>query len=236
MEVAMHHPVRMALYMNHLDPEDQKAVRRWSARIAVVYCASALFLFAMVATKISIPDPQAGAMERESATGIFGVTPLVGMSSAIAAEPVGMTQCAARDLRIVISIEAHGEAQDVPGDKLADAFFTLINARKACAAGRSDEALATYDSIVLASETPRTGWFTPACAKQDLRAFATIEERGEVAGVPTERLAEAGLKYLQARILCLSGQEDEGVAVYRSIIDFEAPALNAENTIERVRQ
>jgi hypothetical protein len=226
----MHHPVRMALYMNHLDPEDQRAVRRWSARLAVGCCASALFLFTVVATRISMPDPHAGAMDRDRTTGIFGV----GMSSAIAAEQVDMTECASRDLRIVISIEAHGEAQDVSADKLADAFFTRINARKACAAGRVEAALATYDSIVLASDTPRTGWFTPACAKQDLRAFATIEERGEVVGTPIERLADAGLNYLQARTFCLSGQEDEGIALYQNIIDFEAPVLNARKTIERV--
>jgi hypothetical protein len=87
-----------------------------------------------------------------------------------------------------------------------------------------------------ASDTARTGWFTPACARQDLRALATIEERGEVAGVSTEQLADAGLKFLQARILCLSGQENEGIALYDSIIDFDAPILNASKTIERARQ
>jgi hypothetical protein len=151
----MHHPVRMALHMECLDPEDRKSVRRWSVRIAIVYCASALLLLAAIAARIGIPAPQADAIKHEGTPGIFGGTSLVGMSSASAAERVDVTQCAARDLRIVISIEAHGEAQDVPADQLADAFFTLINARNACAAGRIDEALARYDSIVLAPDTSR---------------------------------------------------------------------------------
>ena len=87
-----------------------------------------------------------------------------------------------------------------------------------------------------ASDTPRTGWFTPACARQDLRAIATIEARGEIAAAPTEWLADAGLKFLQARILCLSGHEDEGVALYESIVGFETPVLNAGKTIEWVPQ
>src|SRR2546423_5173756 len=230
MEVAMHHPVRMALYMECLDPEDQKSVRRWSVRIAVLYSGLALLLFGTIATRITTLDPHAGATERARMTGVLPLSSLVGMSSAIAAEPVDMTQCAARDLRSVISIEAHGEAQDVPAEKLADAFFTMINARKACTAGHIDAALATYDGIVIALDTPRTGRFTPACARQVLRAFATIEERGEAAGAPTERLADAGLKYLQARTLCLSGHQDEGVALYQSIIDFEAPVRNARKS------
>ena len=63
-----------------------------------------------------------------------------------------------------------------------------------------------------------------------------IEARGEAEGTPSERLGDAGLKYLQARILCLSGQENEGIALYDRLIDFETPVLNAGNAIERVTQ
>jgi hypothetical protein len=102
-------------------------------------------------------------------------------------------------------------------------------------AQKSHDMSVVFPGAQAASDTQRTGWFTPACASRDLRAFATIEGRGEAADAPTERLADAGLKYLQARMLCLSGQEDEGVALYDSIIDFEAPVLNATNTTERVK-
>jgi len=97
-------------------------------------------------------------------------------------------------------------------------------------------AVMTANAVQAAPAAPRAGWFTPACARQDLRAIATIEQRGEIAGAPTEWLADAGLKFLQARILCLSGHEDEGVALYESIVGFEAPVLNAGKTVERVRQ
>jgi hypothetical protein len=48
-EAAMQHPVFMAFYMNHLDPEEYSALRRWSIWLAVVYAALALLVFATVA-------------------------------------------------------------------------------------------------------------------------------------------------------------------------------------------
>ena len=77
------------------------------------------------------------------------------MSSAIGTEPRGITQCALRDLQLVKSIEAHGEARDMPAERLATAYFALVNARRACAAGRIDGALAIYDGIVVALAEPR---------------------------------------------------------------------------------
>ncbi len=88
-----------------------------------------------------------------------------------------------------------------------------------------------------ASDPPRAGWFTPACAAEDLSALVVIEERGEVIGTSTKQLAEAGLLFLEARRLCLSGQESEGIALYKSAINtafgFQAPAVD---TVERAPQ
>jgi hypothetical protein len=61
--------------------------------------------------------------------------------------------CAERDLQYVIVIERHGEAQDIPGDVLAQAFFTMMRARKACREGREQDAFALYDTIKLVPTT-----------------------------------------------------------------------------------
>ena len=61
--------------------------------------------------------------------------------------------CAERDLQFVILIERHGEAQDIAGDVLAQAFFTMMRARKACRQGREQDAFALYDSIKLVPAT-----------------------------------------------------------------------------------
>ena len=57
--------------------------------------------------------------------------------------------CAERDLQYVTLIERHGEAQDIAGEVLAQAFFTMVRARKACRQGHEQEAFAIYDSIKL---------------------------------------------------------------------------------------
>jgi hypothetical protein len=79
----------------------------------------------------------------------LGLTSLGILAETASADPADIARCASRDLRLFMSIEAHGEAQDVPADKLGRAFFTMMNARAACDAGRFDEAFAIYDGIVI---------------------------------------------------------------------------------------
>lgn len=62
----MHHPVCLAFYMDYLDPEDRRAVGRWSARIAGVCASLALLLFGTMA--INTLKPQTDAMERAGTT------------------------------------------------------------------------------------------------------------------------------------------------------------------------
>jgi len=57
--------------------------------------------------------------------------------------------CAAADLRLTTLIEAHGEAQDVAPEILAQAFFTVMEARKACHQQLVEEAIKLYESIPL---------------------------------------------------------------------------------------
>jgi hypothetical protein len=89
---------------------------------------------------------------------VVSVTALIasgfGAPAGDAARPNLTTRaCAERDLQYVILLERHGEAQDIPGDVLAQAFFTVMRARKACRQGREQDAFAIYDSIKLAPTT-----------------------------------------------------------------------------------
>ena len=62
--------------------------------------------------------------------------------------------CAAADLRLMTLIEAHGEAQDVAAETLAQAFFTVVEARKTCNQGQVESAIKLYESIPLGAGTP----------------------------------------------------------------------------------
>ena len=89
---------------------------------------------------------------------VLSVTALIastfGALAGDAARPNLTTRaCAERDLQFVILIERHGEAQDIRGEVLAQAFFTMMRARKACRQGREQDAFAIYDSIKLVPST-----------------------------------------------------------------------------------
>jgi uncharacterized protein YjiS (DUF1127 family) len=57
--------------------------------------------------------------------------------------------CAEADLRLITLIEEHGEAQDIAAEILAQAFFTGIEARKACNQGHIEAAIKLYESVPL---------------------------------------------------------------------------------------
>jgi len=70
------------------------------------------------------------------------------IAGAMAADRVPL-DCLAADLRLTTLIEAHGEAQDVAAETLREAFFTVMEARKACNQGQVEAALKLYNSIPL---------------------------------------------------------------------------------------
>jgi hypothetical protein len=83
-----------------------------------------------------------------SVTGLIALA--IGALAGDVARPNLTTRaCAERDLQYVMLIERHGEVQDIPGEVLAQAFFTMMRARKACRQGREQDAFALYDSIKL---------------------------------------------------------------------------------------
>ena len=70
-------------------------------------------------------------------------------ATAAEATAVPSPMCNAADVRLITLIEAHGEAQDVAAEILAHAFFTVLEARKACNQGQVEAAMKLYESIPL---------------------------------------------------------------------------------------
>jgi hypothetical protein len=125
--------------LERLLPEDQQMAKRWLGRMLAAYFWLTLFLVGGVALRIAL-DSQGGVAggARQAEPGLFG---------AMTAEPSVPGECARRDLRALAAIEGHGEAQDVPSAKLAEASFTVLRARAVCSEGAVDAALAMYDGI-----------------------------------------------------------------------------------------
>ena len=70
--------------------------------------------------------------------------------------------------------------------------------------------------------------FTSACAESDLLAIGVIERQGEVQDMSTA-LAEAGLTLLQARLICLAGDEPGALAMYDRVLRVDVVSADAKN-------
>src|SRR5262245_12550415 len=124
--------MRPPFFMDTLSPQERTSVKRWYVYGACAYSAMLLLVVAMVALR---SDHVQSQMTRFAPSG-----------NAIASESRGAAACAAQDLKLVTLIEQLGERSAVPGETLADAFFTMTRARELCRAGRVAEALAVYRS------------------------------------------------------------------------------------------
>src|ERR1700687_594709 len=86
---------------------------------------------------------------------VGGIALLVAGPSTAGAQTFPL-ECAQRDVQIVTQMEQRGEAQDVPGEILYEAYWTMKRARDACSEGRVVAGLALYDSIFRQALAGRT--------------------------------------------------------------------------------
>ena len=69
--------------------------------------------------------------------------------------------------------------------------------------------------------TPSTGpaqGMSAACAERDLQTITFIEQHGEAGDLSAATLGELGLMHMQARRICIAGQETAALAIYSEIL------------------
>src|SRR5262245_4835250 len=128
--------MRQPLYMDKLDPHERAEVKPWYLRNVTCYALLALMIVILAAAKMDRVQSQLAKLNPAG--------------DAVAAARTGSPVCAARDLKLVTLLEEAGEAKALPGEQLAEVFFTMMKARELCSAGRVAEAIAVYDAIVIA--------------------------------------------------------------------------------------
>ena len=62
------------------------------------------------------------------------------------------------------------------------------------------------------------GTFTRGCAARDLQILMLIEERESTNTVPAEKLSDAMLSMLEARIVCHDGRVRDALTLYDDIV------------------
>jgi hypothetical protein len=71
--------------------------------------------------------------------------------------------------------------------------------------------------------TTTAGAFTRGCAARDLQILMLIEDRESKSAVPGEKLDEAMLAMLEARIVCHEGRVRDALALYDNIAQSIEP-------------
>lgn len=69
------------------------------------------------------------------------------------------------------------------------------------------------------------GSFTRGCATRDLQILMLIEERENTNAVSSERLSDAMLTMMNARMMCHDGHEADALAMYDSIAGSLTPSM-----------
>jgi hypothetical protein len=67
------------------------------------------------------------------------------------------------------------------------------------------------------------GSFTRGCAARDLQILNLIEERENANAISAERLSDAMLAMLNARMTCYEGHVVDALAIYDSVVGSLAP-------------
>jgi hypothetical protein len=67
------------------------------------------------------------------------------------------------------------------------------------------------------------GSFTRGCAARDLQILMLIEERENTNAVTTEKLSDAMLSMLEARIVCYEGRVMDAMSLYDNIVQDIMP-------------
>ena len=67
------------------------------------------------------------------------------------------------------------------------------------------------------------GSFTRGCAARDLQLLAIIEEQEIAGSVPAEKLSDALLEMMHARIVCHNGRVLDALAIYDAVTESVRP-------------
>ena len=62
--------------------------------------------------------------------------------------------------------------------------------------------------------------FARECALKETTVITLIEDHGAAEDLPADRLGDAGLAMLRARMACYEGRVNEALALYESIFDL----------------
>ena len=80
--------------------------------------------------------------------------------------------------------------------------------------------------VSMMANAATAGGFTRGCAAHDLQLLMTIEERENSGTVSPEKLSDAMVEMMHARVVCHQGRVRDALALYDAIAESLLPILS----------
>ena len=77
--------------------------------------------------------------------------------------------------------------------------------------------------VGVTTHTAAAGSFTRGCAARDLQLLTIVEEQELTGSVPAERISDALLEMMNARIVCHHGRVLDALAIYDAVAESVRP-------------
>ena len=78
------------------------------------------------------------------------------------------------------------------------------------------------------------GSFTRGCAARDLQILFLVEEQEVAGSVPAERLSDALIEMMHARIVCHEGRVVDALAIYDTVAESLRPIRSGRAKIDGI--
>jgi hypothetical protein len=89
--------------------------------------------------------------------------------------------------------------------------------------------------VCIMATAATAGSFTRGCAARDLQLLMTIEARENTGTVPAEKLSDAMVEMMHARIVCHQGRVLDALALYDAIDESLQPILSGRAQAPNIR-
>ena len=94
--------------------------------------------------------------------------------------------------------------------------------------------LATF-VISMMAHAATAGSFTRGCAARDLQLLTVIEEQENAGSIPSEKISEALLEMMHARIVCHQGRVLDALAIYDAVSESVRPIRSGRAYATEIR-
>jgi hypothetical protein len=86
--------------------------------------------------------------------------------------------------------------------------------------------------VSLMTHAATAGSFTRGCAARDLQLLTVIEEQENAGSIPAEKISEALLEMMHARIVCYQGRVLDALAIYDAVAETVRPLRSGRAEIK----